>query len=60
MRTILALSLLTTSISACATASSDVVCPSLPVYTLAFQREAAEELKLLPPNGAVRGRMMPD
>jgi hypothetical protein len=46
--------------TACATVVSEVVCPALPEYTLTMQREAAEELKLLPPDGVVRGRMMPD
>ena len=57
---LLALILLTTSISACATVSSDGVCPALPEYALEIQRQAADELAALPKDGAVRGRMMPD
>jgi hypothetical protein len=48
------------SISACATVGSDTVCPSLPVYSKELQLQAADELEALPPDGVVRGRMMPD
>lgn len=57
---LLVLGLLLTWITACATVVSKPVCPALPEYALAMQREAAEELKALPADGIVRGRMMPD
>ena len=57
---LLALGLVLTLTTACATVVSEPVCPALPVYSPAMQRQAAEELKVLPPDGVVRGRMMPD
>ena len=57
---LLALSLALTLTTACATGGSEVVCPTLPAYTLGMQRQAADELKMLPADGMVRGRMMPD
>lgn len=60
MRTLLALALATTSISACQTANSDVVCPQLIEYSPEVQRQAAAELQGLPPGGVIRSRFMPD
>ncbi len=60
MRTLPALVLLTMLTSACATASSDVVCPQLIEYSPEIQRQAADELKTLPPTGVIRSRFMPD
>lgn len=57
---LLALTILLTSTSGCQTVPSEVVCPALPEYSLGMQRQAAEELKMLPADGMVRGRMMPD
>ena len=57
---LLVLGLALTLTTACATVAFEPVCPALPEYTPATQRQAAEELKVLPPGGAVRGRMMPD
>lgn len=60
MRTLLALTLLMMSISACATAASDPVCPQLIEYSKADQARAADELLALPAAGIVRAKFMPD
>ena len=60
MRTLLGLTLLTMSISACATAGSEPVCPQLIEYTKAEQIRAADELKTLPESSIVRSKFMPD
>lgn len=57
---LLVLTPLLMSLSACATAPSSVVCPTLVTYSRELQAQAAEELKALPEHGVVRGRMMPD
>lgn len=57
---LLVLALATTSISACQTANSDVVCPQLIEYSPEIQKQAAAELQALPPGGVIRSRFMPD
>jgi hypothetical protein len=60
MRTLLGLTLLMMSISACATAGSEPVCPQLIAYTKAEQARAADELLALPADSIVRAKFMPD
>jgi hypothetical protein len=60
MRTLLALILLTMSISGCATAGSEPVCPQLIEYSKADQAKAADELQALPADSIVRAKFMPD
>lgn len=60
MRTLLGLVLLTMSISACQTVPSDGVCPQLIEYSPEIQKQAADELQVLPPTGVIRSRFMPD
>lgn len=57
---LLVLALATTSINACQTANSDVVCPQLIEYSPEIQKQAAAELQTLPPGGVIRSRFMPD
>lgn len=59
MRTLLALALLTMSISGCQTALSNA-CPREVDYTAEQQKQAALELQALPRDGMVRGTFMPD
>lgn len=60
MRTRLALILLTMLTGACATASSNPVCPQIVEYTKEEQAAAAGELATLPANAIVRAKFMPD
>lgn len=59
MRTLMALTLLTTSIAGCGTAVSNA-CPREVEYSADQQRRAADELSPLPRDGMVRGVLMPD
>lgn len=60
MLRLLALTILATLASSCATAPSDVTCPSLPVYSPEVQTQAANELDALPPGSVIGATMMPD
>lgn len=39
---------------------SDIVCPSLPVYSKELQVQAADELDAMPENSVIAGVFMPD
>lgn len=47
-------------LGACATAPSDVTCPSLPAYSKEVQAEAATELDAMPDGSVIANIFMPD
>lgn len=53
MRKLTGLALLLTFLSSCAPVPTDVVCPSLPVYSPETQAKAADELDAMPEDSVI-------